>query len=35
LMDRNKVKRLPVTDDQGRLAGVLSRADLIRLFMMK
>jgi len=35
LMDRNKVKRLPVTNDQGRLAGVLSRADLIRLFTMK
>jgi sulfide:quinone oxidoreductase len=35
LMDRNKVKRLVVTDDQSRVRGVVSRADLMKLFSMK
>ncbi len=34
-MDRNKVKRLVVTGDDGRLCGVISRGDLIKLFAMK
>ncbi|MFF5075796.1 CBS domain-containing protein [Actinoplanes sp. NPDC000266] len=30
LMDQEKVKRLPVTDDLGRLIGIVSRADLLK-----
>ncbi|MER5736846.1 MULTISPECIES: CBS domain-containing protein [unclassified Streptomyces] len=35
LMDRAGVKRLPVTGDDGRLVGVLSRSDLVRLFLRR
>jgi CBS domain-containing protein len=31
LMQRHRVKRLPVADSQGYLVGVISRADLIRV----
>ncbi|WP_225829880.1 CBS domain-containing protein [Streptomyces sp. NK08204] len=34
-MDRRKVKRLPVVDDDGRLIGVISRSDLIQLFLRR
>jgi CBS domain-containing protein len=33
VMESNHVKRLPVVDDVGRLIGVLSRADLVRVFL--
>ncbi|WP_329267772.1 CBS domain-containing protein [Streptomyces sp. NBC_01451] len=32
-MERNRVKRLPVVDGSGRLTGVISRADLLRVFL--
>lgn len=32
-MERNRVKRLPVVDGTGRLIGVVSRADLLRVFL--
>jgi len=32
-MDRRKVKRLPVVDETGRLVGIVSRLDLLRLFL--
>jgi sulfide:quinone oxidoreductase len=35
LMDRNKIKRLVVTDGQSRVQGVVSRGDLMKLFAMK
>jgi sulfide:quinone oxidoreductase len=35
LMDTNRVKRLIVTDDERSVRGVVSRADLIRLYAMK
>jgi CBS domain-containing protein len=35
LMDRNKIKRLIVTDDQLKVRGVVSRGDLMKLFAMK
>jgi len=35
LMDRNKIKRLVVTDDQRHVRGIVSRADLIKLFAAK
>ncbi|SDN08265.1 CBS domain-containing protein [Streptomyces wuyuanensis] len=35
VMDRNRIKRLPVTDDAGRVIGVLSRSDLIQLFLRR
>ncbi|MFE0514602.1 CBS domain-containing protein [Streptomyces sp. NPDC058964] len=34
-MDRRKVKRLPVVDDDGRLIGVISRSDLVQLFLRR
>lgn len=34
-MDRRKVKRLPVVDDNGRLIGVISRSDLVQLFLRR
>jgi CBS-domain-containing membrane protein len=33
LMDANHVKRLPVTDDLGRLVGIVSRGDLLRTYL--
>ena len=33
LMHRRHVKRLPVVDDEGRLVGIVSRADLLHLFL--
>ncbi|MFJ2895442.1 CBS domain-containing protein [Streptomyces sp. NPDC087218] len=35
VMDRSRVKRLPVVGDDGRLVGVLSRSDLIQLFLRR
>ncbi|GLW14809.1 CBS domain-containing protein [Streptomyces kronopolitis] len=35
LMEQKKVKRLPVVDDAGRLIGVISRSDLVRLFLRR
>jgi sulfide:quinone oxidoreductase len=35
LMDTNRIKRLPVTDDERRVRGVVSRKDLLRLYAMK
>lgn len=32
LMEHHGVKRLPVVDDMGRLAGIVSRSDLIRAY---
>ncbi len=32
-MDEHGVKRLPVTDDEGRLVGVVSRHDLLKVFV--
>ncbi|NGO47310.1 CBS domain-containing protein [Streptomyces ureilyticus] len=32
-MERSQVKRLPVVDESGRLIGVVSRADLLRVFL--
>jgi CBS domain-containing protein len=34
-MDRHKIKRLVVTDEQSRVQGVVSRGDLLKLFAMK
>jgi CBS domain-containing protein len=33
LMETRHVKRLPVTDEQGRLQGLVSRRDILRLFV--
>ena len=33
IMDRRKVKRLPVVDTDGRLIGIVSRADLLKAFL--
>jgi CBS domain-containing protein len=33
LLARHAVKRLPVVDSRGRLVGIVSRADLLRLFL--
>jgi CBS domain-containing protein len=33
VMESNHVKRLPVVDDAGRLVGLISRADLVRVFL--
>ncbi|MFE2013694.1 CBS domain-containing protein [Streptomyces sp. NPDC059491] len=35
LMERQRVKRLPVVDAEGRLIGVLSRSDLLQLFLRR
>ncbi|WP_328490545.1 CBS domain-containing protein [Streptomyces zaomyceticus] len=35
VMDRTRGKRLPVVDDDGRLVGVLSRSDLVQLFLRR
>ncbi|MGI5256106.1 CBS domain-containing protein [Streptomyces angustmyceticus] len=34
-MEKRKVKRLPVVDDTGRLIGVISRSDLVQLFLCR
>ncbi|MHC0429811.1 CBS domain-containing protein [Streptomyces sp. O3] len=34
-MRRNSVKHLPVTDDTGRLVGIVSRSDLLRPFLRR
>ncbi|MFB7596173.1 CBS domain-containing protein [Streptomyces sp. NPDC056160] len=34
-MERHKVKRLPVVDGNGRLIGVISRSDLVQLFLRR
>ncbi|WP_405933226.1 CBS domain-containing protein [Streptomyces sp. NBC_00827] len=33
IMARSKVKRLPVVDDEGRLKGIVSRSDLLKVFL--
>ncbi|GAA3023067.1 CBS domain-containing protein [Kitasatospora albolonga] len=33
LMGRHRVKRLPVVDENGRLVGVVSRSDVLRVFL--
>jgi CBS-domain-containing membrane protein len=33
LMDGEQVKRLPVTDDLGRLVGIVSRGDLLKIYL--
>ena len=33
LLDRHGIKRLPVVDDAGRLLGIASRADLLKVFL--
>jgi predicted transcriptional regulator len=35
MMDRSRVKRLIVTDEENRVHGVVSRGDVIKLFAMK
>ncbi|KOY56958.1 CBS domain-containing protein [Streptomyces sp. XY332] len=35
IMQRHRVKRLPVVDEQGRVVGILSRSDLIQLFLRR
>ncbi|MDH2387899.1 CBS domain-containing protein [Streptomyces sp. HNM0663] len=35
VMERNRVKRLPVVSDDGLLIGVLSRSDLLQLFLRR
>ncbi|GAA4931661.1 CBS domain-containing protein [Streptomyces coeruleoprunus] len=35
VMDRKRIKRLPVVDASGRLIGVLSRSDLLQLFLRR
>ena len=34
LMNRDRVKRLVIADDEDRVLGVISRADLIKLYLM-
>jgi CBS domain-containing protein len=33
LLHRNHLKRLPVVDEEGRLVGLVSRADLVKMFL--
>jgi len=33
IMDQERIKRLPVVDEQGRLVGIVSRADLLRVYL--
>ncbi|MDD9375845.1 CBS domain-containing protein [Streptomyces sp. ZAF1911] len=35
VMQRQRVKRLPVVDEEGRVVGILSRSDLIQLFLRR
>ncbi|WP_329126339.1 CBS domain-containing protein [Streptomyces sp. NBC_01465] len=34
-MDRHQVKRLPVVDETGKLVGIVSRSDLLRIFLRR
>jgi sulfide:quinone oxidoreductase len=34
-MDKNKIKRLVVTDDERRIRGVVSRSDVVKMFASK
>jgi CBS domain-containing protein len=34
-MDAERIKRLPVVDESGRLVGIVSRSDLLRVFLRK
>lgn len=34
-MDKNKIKRLVVTDGERRIRGILSRSDVVKLLAMK
>jgi sulfide:quinone oxidoreductase len=35
LMNKNRIKRLVITDENDRVQGVISRADLIKLYTMR
>jgi predicted transcriptional regulator len=35
VMEGQRIKRLPVVDDSGRLVGVISRSDLLKLFLRR
>jgi sulfide:quinone oxidoreductase len=35
LMNKNRIKRLVITDEDDRVQGVISRADLIKLYTMR
>ena len=35
ILDEKQIKRLPVIDDENRLIGVISRADIVRAFNKK
>jgi CBS domain-containing protein len=35
VLDMRRIKRLPVVDDQGKLAGIISRGDIIRAMAKK
>ncbi|MEU6849427.1 CBS domain-containing protein [Actinacidiphila alni] len=35
IMDKGHVKRLPVVDETGRLVGIVSRSDLLRVFLRR
>ena len=35
VMDKNGIKRLVITDDDKKVQGVISRADLIKLYTMR
>ncbi|MFF3459552.1 CBS domain-containing protein [Streptomyces sp. NPDC002730] len=35
IMEKNRIKRLPVVDESGRLVGVISRSDLVQLFLRR
>ena len=32
ILDEKQIKRLPVVDDENRLIGIISRADIVRAF---
>ncbi|KAB2831968.1 MAG: CBS domain-containing protein, partial [Candidatus Dadabacteria bacterium] len=31
ILDKKRIKRVPVVDDDGRLIGIVSRADIVRI----
>jgi len=35
IMDERRIRRLPVVDDRNRLAGIISRADILRAVLRK